>query len=219
MWPALLLLLTAPLPPPGFVSEPKVPSGLLLVANRSPRELAAILADNGVAAGFELMRQDSESVHSSVDIDRGQYVAISDLAAAFNRSHAEYQAVVVDGVLVVRPSFKRLSLLDLPSLTTTPVVVAGLMSALRTILSGQSRPVSGGIGGSGPPPLTQCLEDDVMPITLDGTSHSHLELLNDVARQSSHVWYVISDATSNEPKPVAFGLLHRGGRFTQSAMP
>ncbi len=138
-------------------------------------------------------------------------VTLDELAKAFNGRHADQQATVMDGVLVVHPGARLPESLRQPSGFARGSVV-GAMDALRRVVSGidpvLARP--GGVLGSR---INADLADrsDTAQLVFDGSESRIVDGLNAIARQTRKTWLVVI-ADTGQPAPIIqVGFVNRGG--------
>lgn len=191
-----------------------VPSSLLVVARRSPWELAMLLANASVPSGLELRDIDDVPPLNRPDFNlaRTPRVPASDLVRAFDSQHSDYRAILIDGVFVIRPVDRPVRFLDEPSSLTSPIAVTGILTAARRIFSPLDPALSDGRGIMGSfinVPPEELGEN--LPITVDG-GRRVIDDLNQIVRQSARMWYVVTRRRpDNEWQIVRFGFIQTQG--------
>lgn len=188
------------------------PSALLPAANGSPVALVMLLAHAHVPAGLEVHASDQAPQAKPVfQFEREPVVPLTTLARAFNAHHDVYQAAIMNGVFVVRPTAGRVSFLDTDS-TLRHVEVMGVMNAAQNVFGdldprlryGQA--VAGSYLNYDP---ADAGEQAV--ISLDGRGRTYIELLNDIVRQSPRGWIVVTSDDAGAPRILKFGFMNRKG--------
>jgi len=132
----------------------------------------------------------------------------------FNKFHADYQAVIMDGVVVVRSEGPRAPYLDSPSEVKLETIT-GLSLAERRIFAGLDPRLntSGGVAGSF---LGASADErgEFSAVVLDGHGHAVVEVLNQLAKQSGRGWLVETREDNGRVRVLAFGLVLRPGSIT-----
>jgi hypothetical protein len=191
-----------------------VPTTLLLASNRSPLELATLLGDAAVPSGFEVKQFDDGRPRTPPDFtfDRATRAPITDLIQAFNSTHHEYRAELMDGVFVVRPTAGAVRFLDEPAPIQGHVRVVGVMNAARLLLAPLDRSLSstGALAGSviGPP----VDRGESTTIELNGDEgRKVIDSFNQIAAQSRRSWLVLTRQDGATWRIVRFGFIHTQG--------
>jgi hypothetical protein len=201
-----------------FAVAPQVgdtaPSSLLIAAQRSPTDFATALANASVPSGLEIRESDDvpPSGRLTFKVDPERRVPASELVQTFNAQHRDYHAVMMRGVLVIRPIRGALPFLDEPSTIYPPVAVIGAMAAARRVFSILDPGLSGVVLNSAG------REGDKIPVLLDGSGgRTVIDTLNQIVKQTApRTWVVTTRRQADDVRVVGFGFINaEGGRRTQ----
>jgi hypothetical protein len=190
-----------------------VPAALLVHASRPVSDFTQYLAEMSVPAGVEIRRIDNAWFSQlESNIDRKATVALQEVIQAFNKSHREYQAQLMDGVLVVRPIQRTATFLDQSS-TLQRVDVTGVRTALDRVFA-QLKPALAGAGGRTGSYLGGAADDfgDQTVISLDGIDRRVIDVLNQIVRQAPRTWLVETSDDDTSARVVRFGMLLPNGK-------
>lgn len=192
-----------------------LPDGVQSVAQGHPMALAMVLVNASVPVGLEVLPSD-KLPPSKPDFTIEQK-DVSDLAAVvsvFNRSHAQYEAELIEGVVVIRPIARKTTYLDRP-IEVGHEAMTGAMLAIRRIFAdivpGGDSP--GGILGSR---FTGAEEAGAYVTISLVTADTVLDAINEVARQAIQGWLVVraESPDTEEPQILEVGLIHSGGAIS-----
>lgn len=186
------------------------------VAAQDPVAFVMTLADASVPSGLEVRRADAHPRSRPVRIDRAPApLNLEDLAAAFNLYHVDYHAVVVDGVLVIRPTTGRAPYLD-----SHPAIgeihARGLMQAVRKVFA-PLLPRGTSEGGQIGSAINLSAEEGGahVLVSVEQRGRTVLEMLNEIVKTSPRAWLVETEDHLDEPSVTAFGLVHVRGSITR----
>jgi hypothetical protein len=196
-------------------TQTPVPAGLVAAAHQEPLGFAMALSDAAIPNGLET-RGPAQRPRQKPDFDlaRQSTVPLRQVVNEFNKSHADYQAEIVDGVVVVRPQGNKAAYLDAPS-TVEPGPVDGAMTAARKIFRGLDPRLGDGGGIVGSSINTSADErGEFNTVLLDGHGRSVIGVLNQLAKQSGRGWLVVTSDEKGSSRVRAFGLVHRHGSIT-----
>ena len=200
--------------------QPMVPPYLLSAAERPPLEVTFLLANAGIPCGIEIRESDDVVPRPPADARRDllQQVPASMVVEAFNASHREYRAALVDGVFVIQPSAGRASFLDSPSVIVPRITIVGTMEALRRILSPlDTRLLSPHIGGGIGPEAAKGL---TARFVLDGSGPRRvIDTLNQLVLQMPGAWEVTTRQYGQEWKIAKFGFIYGDRSRSQETIP
>lgn len=197
-----------------------VPASLLAVADRPPLEFASLLGTASVPAGLEIREADDVNPRKKAELspDRTRTFPAGELVAAFNSKHADYRAVWMDGVFVIRPVDAAVKFLDERSTINQRVRVIGVFEAADRVFC----PLEAGLctGGRdfslGATPEELGMYD---PIALDGSGgRKVIDTLNQIVRQTPRGWYVVTWKLPDASHIVEFGFLGSDGARTPQAL-
>jgi hypothetical protein len=180
-------------------------------ARARPIEFALSLANASIPVGVETsVAERLPHRKPALNLVREPSLSVDALASAFNSSHTNERAEVLNGVLVIRPVTRRARYLDQP-LPDGDLVLTGAMFTLRRIFAGlDPRLDSGGIVGSRLAGPEESGDDVTITLTPGGTV---LRALNEMTAQTRQGWLVVAESSSESGTPdiVEIALLHRGG--------
>lgn len=195
------------------VSHIAVPAELLSAAQQEPLSFAMSLADASVPNGLEITAPAQlPKSKPHFDLKKQSTVDLGQVVDAFNLRHTNHHAAIDDGVVVLRPTGRRVRYLDSQA-ALEPVVVTGLMRAVRKIFNpnlSDTEPLAGSTLG-----LTPDEAGEFTTVTLDGHGRSVIAVLNQLAKQSGRGWLVVTSDENGSPRVRAFGLIHRHGSITR----
>jgi len=214
--PALSLVLVS-----SAQMAPHVPRGLLRATGAHPLAFVRLLAESGVPAGIEIKQQDRMRVAPLEKSEQGppSTVPLSELASAFNAAHADYQASITDGVLIVRPRQIQQDYLDAGA-PPRELSGVGLMPVATQLFVPLDSKLQGGAGQAASmlgPIGIEVDRGEQIPIRVNGSGRTVLQVLNDIALQApGHPWFV---ATEGQPaKIIRFGFVHKHGTTTEQSI-
>ena len=217
---AVSLLAICAAVPQGPAAVARVPASVLRLVGGSPLTLAMALADASVPAGLEIKQTDWAAPHPHFDLTRDDaFISEIELVAAFNERHSAYRAVIIDGVIVIRPIASQPDYLDSEA-KEFQVQGRGLVS----IASRLFEPLKNGgsrLGQTGS--MLSAVGVDVdrgdnIALTVDSRGQAVLTVLNGIVMQApGHVWLVVVAADSRTP--LRFGFVHQSGTTTERAIP
>jgi hypothetical protein len=201
----------------------EVPSSLLTAAGTDPTTFIKILTQVGIPAGLEI-RQSKYIQHGRTPsqwnyeqwtaerLAQQRLVPIEQLVAAFNQHHPDYQAAMLDGVLVIRPTDRPLAYLDGRG-PTGQLRAVGLMNLADKVFVpiDSSLDVPGRIVSELTPAGIDVDFGHGVELVIDASARLVIDVLNEVVRQArGHSWLVV---TTDDPVPAVtqFGFLHRHG--------
>jgi hypothetical protein len=200
-------------------SSERLPAALLAETSRDPAGFIRVLADNAIPAGLEIREADVQPrARQRVDLDRRESTDASQVIASFNRVHADYQAALVDGVIVIRPAKRMPDYLDQPA-QVGQFTSKGLMPAVKKVFAPLDPKLGGGGGelGSylGPVGITVD-HGEQADVTVDARGVTTLSVLNHIARQApGHPWLVVVAYVEDAPRIVRVGFVHRYDTTTE----
>lgn len=189
-------------------AKQELPASLLLEASRPPYEFAMYLADMSVPSGLEIRRADSSYFRQlKFDLDRKNTVPAAQVVEAFNTSHSDYRAVLMDNTFVIRPVTGRIRFLDEMS-TLGRVDVTGMLNALDKVFAqlvptlGRSTARLGSYLGGAPPDL-----GDEIVVSLDGSGRTVIDVLNHLVQQAPRTWVVETTNDAEKAQILRIGFL------------
>jgi hypothetical protein len=193
----------------------RVPAALIASAALGTTEFVMVLAHAGVPAGLEIRAADyMPNRRPNFEFAREPRVTVTEVVAAFNAAHTDYQAKLIENVVVIRPVRGSASYLDQQS-SAGHIEVIGVISAARRIfapldptLDARGGHIGSRIGMDG----EQSGEN--APIRLNGEGRTNEQLLNDVVSQSPRAWIVITDIHGMTLEVARSGFIHQAGAST-----
>ncbi|HET9383874.1 MAG TPA: hypothetical protein VFO67_01920, partial [Gemmatimonadales bacterium] len=190
------------------------PAALASAARGRPVEFAMLLAHASVLVGLEIYGSDSEprTMPEWQSIRGDEMIPLDIVIEAFNESHRDYKAGLMDGVVVIRPVARRAPFLDQP-LMVSDVDVVGVETALRKMFKAIDPSVdpSGGIVGSRRVTPEQAGDYVSVRFTRGKTV---LQTLNEIASRTGLSWEVVTTRSTEQEGAsliVFAGILHRRG--------
>ena len=173
-----------------------------------------LLAHASIPVGLEIYGSDSEprTMPEWQSIRSDEMIPLDVVIEAFNESHRDDKAGLMDGVVVIRPVARRAPFLDQP-LMVSDVEVVGVETALRKMFKAIDPSVdpSGGIVGSRRVTPEQAGGYVSVRFTPGKTV---LQTLNEIASRTGLSWEVVT-TRSTEQEGVSLivfaGILHRRG--------
>jgi hypothetical protein len=195
-------------------AAPTLPSYLLSTAAGPPLEVAYLLANASVPAGIEIHEADDVYPTPRPDFNRQTEARVpaGDLLRAFNTHHSDYEAMLTDGVFIIRPTTGRVGFLDAPSTIHAPVTVIGTMTAEHHVFSPlDPRLLSPTVGGGMGVEVAKGLRARVV---LDGSHGRVLDTLNQIAIQVPGAWQVTTRRIGDEFHIVRIGYIYARGQGT-----
>lgn len=190
----------------------QVPAALASAARGRPIEFAMLLAHASIPVGLEVYGSDRDprTMPDWRSIRGDEMVPLAVVIAAFNESHGDYGAELMDGVLVIRPLARRAPFLDQP-LMVSDLEVTGVETALRKMFKPIDPTLDAGGGILGSRSVTPEEAGDFMTVRFT-PGKTVLQTLNELAIQTGHGWKVVT--TGSEEKKgasqiVFAGFLHR----------
>ena len=191
-----------------------VPASLLAAAKQSPVEFAMALAYASVPSGLEIRESDDVMPSRLLEfhVDPKERLPVEDLITTFNAQHRDYRAVVMRGVIVVRPVKGTLPFLDEPSPLSREVTVTGLMAAATRVFAAVDPSLTGPILDS------MGRKSDEIPVRLDSRGgRTVIDTLNQIVSQApGRTWVVTTRREHDAVKVVSFGLIEaNGNRLSQ----
>jgi hypothetical protein len=176
-----------------------VPAGLVVVAGGNPLTFVHYCAELSVPCDLEILETDlARGWSNGSAIRRVGTVPASDVISAFNKTHSDYKAADLDGVILIRPSQQRARYLE----SIAPVGTLherGLMTLVEHLFAPLDPALAkpGGRAGSYASPTgvgVDVGEDIELTIQTDG--RSVIDILNEMATLApGHPWLVV---TTNE---------------------
>jgi hypothetical protein len=224
---ALTLLLPIVQAAAGAVASPAtVPSATLTAAKADPLRFVMQLVEAGVPAGLEIRAADRQRAARSATkwnqtrvprerIGFEDLVPTTQLLTLFNSGRSDYQAALVEGVVVVRPTRDRAAYLD--GAASFPDIDANnLFEALKQVFAplDPSLVARGSSAGSLLSPIGADV-DRGASLKLNARSDGKLviDVLNDFASKAAgHAWLVTTD---DEGTITQVGAVHQYGTTTE----
>jgi hypothetical protein len=184
-------------------------------AGLSPVTVVMLLANARVPSGLEVRASEPWQPRSMPDFDAPALPEVSGdtFVRAFNTAHADYQAAIQTGAIVIRPVGRHASYLDAPT-TVGLMVVDGVMAAARKIFARLDPTVDGPGAILGSYGISPAEAGEAAPISLDGYGQTTVDLLNQVVTESPRAWYVVISDDSGPARIIRFGFVHAHGSST-----
>jgi hypothetical protein len=199
----------------------RLPAALLAETARDPAGFTRVLADLLIPAGLEIRETDVRArLLPRTELDLKATVDAADVVVAFNRAHPDYEAALLDGVFVIRPTKRLPDYLDQPA-RTDQFTCQGLMRGAKKVFAAlDPRLVSDGeIGSILGQPGVEIDHGENTTISVDGRGVTNLAALNQIARQApGHPWLVVVSQSDRAPRIVSLGFIHRFDTSTEVSL-
>lgn len=208
---ATLFILAASVALATAQTDATIPAPLLSMAKRPPLEVALLLANTSVPSGIEIHESDDLYPTPAPDfsLPPAARIPASDVVRAFNAAHSDYQARLMDGVFVIRPTNGRLEFLDMPSAIRSRAAIIGTTTAERRIFSHLDaellQPVASSVGG------WAAANGLTAHVILDGTRRRVIDTMNQIVQQVPGAWQVTTRQDGDETRIVSFGYIYTNG--------
>lgn len=218
----LIWLLSAAVIGAAQVVRPQAPESLLRAAGLPPMSFVELLVEAGIPAGLEIRESDLRATAAGGEATGWKKsVPLQELIEAFNERHVDYTAVLVDGVVMIRPTRMRADYLDQTSRVSS-VAQKGLMPIIKSLFVplDESLGLSGGQVSSRLGPVGVAIDrGDPVQLSMDLAGATVIEWLNRIGTQvPGHAWLVVTSNASNGSQIVSIGWVHRHKTTSQIAI-
>jgi hypothetical protein len=213
------------------VQEPQqVPVSLVGAASQDPLSMVNLLAEAAIPAGAEIRQSDYQRFTGSPRrwdperLSRERFaqettVPADRLVAAFNQSHATYRALMMGGVLVIRPARDRAPYLDggAPMATLSARGLMPLAERMFVPLDPRLAQEGGRAGSLVGPIGVELDRGDDLQLVVEARGKTVIQVLNDIARQApGHAWLVVT--MDGDRRIERFGFMHRYGTTSEQSL-
>jgi hypothetical protein len=191
------------------------PVSVQQAASADPLSFVLVLAEAGIPAGLELRDADRRQASSMRPMTREQMsaeptVPLEGVLAAFNQSHPDYRAEVVDGVVVVRPVTGRSGYLDsfAPNRTLSGQGLMRIAEKVFAPLDSRLDQPGGRIGSTLSPIGVTVDRGEGLDLAIEARGRTVLSVLNELARHG-HPWLVVTSSERKGSPITRYGFAHR----------